>query len=96
MTREPVLVGGAAASFTVSGYLEDPPHWPDVEEARAFVRDYERARERRFDAGERRAVAAATLYAVAYKARCEHALGRGGDARRLGSFERAFHAEALA
>lgn len=95
VSREPMLVGAAAASFTVSWYLDDPPHWPRVDEALAFVREYERARGRPFDARERLAVAAAARYAAAYQARCAHALGEGYDRSRLRAFARECVAERI-
>jgi hypothetical protein len=48
---------------------------PTLDEARAFVSDYEVARGRAFDAEERRQCAAAFAYTCAYIARCEWALG---------------------
>ena len=80
--REPVVVGTAAASFTYTEELDHPVVlWPSLEEALAFVDDYERARGVAFDAAERRAVGAACVYLRGYAARCTHAVG--GDARLL-------------
>lgn len=67
---EPVLVGDAARSFTATWYLEVSLA-PTPDEARAFVTEYERARGRSFDADERRLLAAAATYGLAYSARCE-------------------------
>jgi hypothetical protein len=77
---EPCFAGAAAATFT---YTEHRPVeiWPSVEEARAFIEDYERARGRPFTAGERVTAGAAAVYTRAYSTRCVHAFG--GDARSL-------------
>lgn len=73
LEQEPVLVGGTAISFTyteMTGIRKSPTR----EEALAFVREYEAARGRPFTAGERRMVSAGATAALAYTARCEHAL----------------------
>lgn len=77
---ETCIVGGAAGSFTYTEELSRPVHrWPSPDESAAFVADYERARGEPFSGAERRAVAAACVYLLAYAARCHHAVG--GDAR---------------
>ncbi len=53
---------------------------PTVEDALAFVADYEAARGG-LDANMRRAGLAAAVYAVAYTARCQHALVVSGTRR---------------
>jgi hypothetical protein len=60
-------------------YLGDPP-WrlPTREEAIAFVDDYVRARGRALDAVERARLDASVIWAIAYTARCELALGTPG------------------
>ena len=73
--KESVAVGGAAATHTAEF---SRPWLPRVADAVAFVDDYERARPRPFDAGERSAVRARIAYNVAYTARCEHALAARG------------------
>lgn len=78
---EPVFVGEAAAAFTYTQRLP-VERWPRVEEARAFVDDYERARGRPFTAEERATARAAAVYTRAYSARCVHAAGE--DPRPLG------------
>jgi Phosphotransferase enzyme family len=71
--REPVLVGGVAHLFTSD--FTAGAEWvqrPTLEEAIAFVADYEAARGVAFAADERASARAALLYAMAYTARCEH------------------------
>jgi hypothetical protein len=77
---EPCFAGGAAATFT---YTEHVPVelWPTVDEAVAFIDDYERARGRPFTPHERGTAHAAAVYTRAYSTRCIHAVG--GDARSL-------------
>jgi hypothetical protein len=77
--HESSVVGGAAAHFPFDDLRED---WvPTPAEARAFVDDYQTARDTTFSAAERRAVGAATLYGLAYTARCEHAIRMSEGAR---------------
>jgi hypothetical protein len=65
---EPEMVGRAAAQFTAQ--WEFPaPLTPSPAEATAFVREYEQARGRRFDPGERRVANAAADYLMAQVAR---------------------------
>ena len=85
--KEVVVVGIAASNFTSTWHAEVPDP-PSPEETRLFVEDYERARGAAFSEEERRAVAAAAIYAVAYLARCEHALDQEGH-RLAGSFREA-------
>jgi hypothetical protein len=71
--REPVLAGGVAHLFTAD--FSAGPEWvqrPALEEALAFISDYEAARGAPFTAEERAAARAALLYAMAFTARCEH------------------------
>jgi hypothetical protein len=71
--REPVLAGGVAHLFTAD--FSAGPDWvqrPSLDEALAFIADYEAARGAPFGAGERAAARAALLYAMAFTARCEH------------------------
>lgn len=70
---EPLFVGIAAVSHPATPWPGRAPG-ASVEEARAFVGAYERARGRCFATAERRAVGAAALYLVAYLARSEHEL----------------------
>jgi hypothetical protein len=71
--REPVLAGGVAHLFPSD--FTAGPGWvqrPTLDEALAFVADYEAARGAPFSADERAVARAALLYAMAYTARCEH------------------------
>jgi hypothetical protein len=58
---------------------------PTLAEARAFMSEYEAARESPFSAAERRLCAAAFAYSCAYTARCGHALGKD-ERDRVGTF----------
>jgi hypothetical protein len=70
--REPVLVGLAAKTFTMTWRLPVP--WaPTLQETQAFVREYGRARGSPFTEAERATVGAAAALGLAYTARCEHA-----------------------
>ena len=62
--------------------------FPPGREVVAFVREYEEARGAPFTRSELAEVAAAATYARAYKARCEHAIDRGGTRWRGSSRER--------
>jgi hypothetical protein len=77
---ETVFAGSSAATFT---YTERLPVsvWPTVEEAQAFLEDYEVARDEPFTPEERTAARAAAGYSRAYAARCTHAVG--GDATQV-------------
>jgi hypothetical protein len=66
--REPALVGFTAFAFCVDWSKEPVPATP-LEDARAFVADYEAARGRAFTADERRLCGALFAYAYAYMAR---------------------------
>jgi Phosphotransferase enzyme family len=70
---EAVAVGQVAHAFTID-WSEPVAHVPSVDEATAFVEDYEQVRGRRFDDREWRVARAAWVYSTAYGARCEHAL----------------------
>ncbi|MEM9037535.1 MAG: hypothetical protein AAGD18_23285 [Actinomycetota bacterium] len=68
---EVVAVGDSAATFSTDWSVG----WsglPSVDEMRAFVADYERARGRVFSAGELETLDAANLLQLAYGARCQH------------------------
>jgi hypothetical protein len=77
---EPCFVGEAAATFTYTGQVR-AELWPTVEEAQAFIADYEHERARPFTPGELGTARAAAVYTRAYSTRCVHAFG--GDARSL-------------
>lgn len=86
--REPVVVGSAAHAFPADWGREDVQRTPSRDELDAFVADYEVGRGRPFEPAERRLAAAACVYALAYTARCNHALcpteeGWNGDFRPL-------------
>jgi hypothetical protein len=74
--REPALIGTVAHGFCADWSQGDNRQAPSLEEARAFIRDYERARGRNFSAQERRLCGACLAYASAYTARCGYAGGR--------------------
>jgi hypothetical protein len=79
---ESVFVGAAAASFTYTEHLPIAV-WPDVDEAKAFIDEYESARETPFSDAERRATRAAAVYSRAYSTRCTHAVGKDATAMQL-------------
>ena len=78
LTREPELVGSAAHAFTADWGIPQARRLPTLDEARAFVADYEAARGARFSPAERDTLDAAWVYATAYGARCEHSDARLG------------------
>ena len=53
--EEPALVGAVAAAFTAD-WTHGPAYFPSREESREFVKDYERARRRRFTPAEQATV----------------------------------------
>jgi hypothetical protein len=78
LERELILVGIAAATFTATWYLPVRVA-PTMDEARHFVSDYEAARGAAFSVEDRQQIDAAATYALAYSARCEHALDPTGE-----------------
>jgi hypothetical protein len=90
LESELVLVGAAAATFTATWYLPVRPA-PTVDEARGFVGEYESARGVAFTAQERDQINGAATYALAYSARCEHAIDPEGR-RYAGGFREALAA----
>ncbi len=66
--REPALIGFTAFAFCVDWSKEPVPVTP-LDDARAFVADYEAARGRRFTVGERRLCGAMFAYSYATMAR---------------------------
>jgi hypothetical protein len=76
-------LAGAAVDFTYTG--EPGATLPTRHEASEFVADYLRARGHPLDAAERARLDAAAIYAMAYTARCEHALGGGAMCMALRS-----------
>ena len=69
---EPVVVGMAAHYFPSDFRVERRRQVPALDEALAFVADYEAARGIAFTRDELRVVRAALVDAMAYTARCEH------------------------
>jgi hypothetical protein len=86
---ETTYVGVAAASFTYTEHLSVEV-WPSVEEARTFLDEYEWARGRPFTREERHAAQAAAVYALAYSARCTHAVGKDATDMALDEYAAAF------
>ena len=74
--HEPALIGTVAHGFCADWSQRDHRQAPTLDEARAFIRDYERARGKMFSAEERRLCGACLAYASAYTARCGYSEGR--------------------
>jgi hypothetical protein len=70
---EPWLIGGVARAFSTNWSRPDPM-LPTVDEIGLFIADYECARGTTFTADESSLARAGVTYALAYSARCEHAL----------------------
>ena len=71
---ETALVASSAHAFTADWTRPGVRRIPTAEDIRAYVADYEDARGRPFSRHERRDVFAHCVYALAYGARCQHAL----------------------
>jgi phosphotransferase family enzyme len=82
---EAELLGTVAHAFCADWSRADHRQAPTLAEARAFISEYEAARESPFSAAERRLCAAAFAYSCAYTARCGHALGKD-ERDRVGTF----------
>jgi ethanolamine ammonia-lyase small subunit len=78
-------LGSVAVHFAYTG--EAGSRWPTRDQARAFIADYEAARDIVFTAGDHARIAAAMTYAIAYTARCEGGTGTMSD--QLASLQRA-------
>jgi aminoglycoside phosphotransferase (APT) family kinase protein len=78
LTHEPAVVGEAAHAFCADWEAENYICTPTIDEALAFIADYEAARGRPFSAEEGSACHAAFVYACAYTARCEDSDARTG------------------
>lgn len=78
LDAEPWLVGGVARAFSTN-WSETDPMLPTVDEINAFIVDYESARRCPFTADERQLASSGVTYALAYSARCEHALFPDGS-----------------
>lgn len=72
--REPALVGSIARAFTADWQQDESPRTPDPKDILGFLADYELARGAPFTPDERRSARAACVHAIAYTARCGHAL----------------------
>ena len=70
---EPALVGSSAHCFTADYRADDLAVVPSLEEALAFIADYEAARGVPFSPDEHRTAISALVATMAYSARCEHA-----------------------
>jgi hypothetical protein len=86
---ETVFVGGSAATFTYTEHLPVSV-WPTVDEAQAFLDDYEQLRAEAFTPEERAAARAAAVYSRAYAARCTHAVGKDATGVHLREYAEAF------
>lgn len=83
---EPALVGSTAHGFCADWSKNGHVQAPTLDEARAFVADYEAARGSPFTRAERSLCGASFAFAVAYTSRCGHA--SGVDARHVpGNFQ---------
>jgi len=70
---EPAFAGSSAHCFTADYRVDDLDVVPTLEEALAFLADYEAARGAAFSTDERHTAIAALVATMAYSARCEHA-----------------------
>jgi hypothetical protein len=85
-SSEAALVGSTAHMFCADWSKEGHVQAPTLDEARAFVAEYEDARGDRFTGAERRLCGASFAFSVAYTSRCGHA--SGVDAREVpGNFQ---------
>lgn len=73
--HEAALVGMTAHMFCADWSRDDVRQTPTLDEARAFLADYEAASRTPFTRAERELCGAAFAYAVAYTSRCGHASG---------------------
>jgi hypothetical protein len=71
---ETVLVGSSAHGFTADWSRPDVRRIPTADDVRAYIAEYEEGRGRPLSRRERRAIFASCVYALAYSARCQHAL----------------------
>jgi hypothetical protein len=74
---EPALLGLVVHGFCADWSRTDHVQAPTLAEARAFIKDYEEARERSFSAAERRLCGASFAYSCAYTARLRSRPRRG-------------------
>jgi hypothetical protein len=73
LEKEPIIVGHASCYFTYTEFFGGS-RLPTDEETRAFIAEYETARDKPFTDQEHQTLQAAKVYGLAYSARCEHAL----------------------
>ena len=80
LVKEATALGQAAMTWSVTA---DPggTEFPDMDSVLGYMADYERARNRSFNAEQFQAARAAAVYVLAYTARCEHSLAFQGVAR---------------
>ena len=71
---ETELVGISAHGFTADWTLEGFRRIPTADDIRAYVADYEAAREQPFSKNELRSLFALCVYCIAYGTRCAHSL----------------------
>ena len=71
---EAALVGGVARAFSTD-WTQSDPMIPTVADMLGFVDDYQSCRPAPFSPDEKRRMRAGIVHALAYSARCEHALG---------------------
>jgi hypothetical protein len=71
---EAAHIGGVARAFSTHWRTPDPM-FPSLDDMLGFIADYERARSVAFTSDERKRCFAGLRHALAYSARCEHALG---------------------
>lgn len=74
MTKEAIIVGTAAATFPATWYIRVESLAPSPDEMRLFLEEYETGRAGPFSSTQREAAVAGAVYAMAYAARCEHAI----------------------
>ncbi len=72
LVPEPALVGATSVTHPVDWRLPHADPFPTVDQAEAFVVDYEDARGATFDGHEREVLDAAQRWIASYGARCQH------------------------
>lgn len=80
---EPWVVGGVARAFSTNWSRADPMI-PTIDEIRGFIGDYQAVRDAPFTDHEYALAHAGVQHALAYSARCEHALFPDGSAAPWG------------
>ncbi len=96
LTREAVIVGNAAMTFTTNFDMPGLSLTPTPDEVRAFLDEYSVARRTPLDRHQRAQIAACATFLAAYTARCEHCGYGGYDAEAdPGSFTTALREHGL-